>query len=207
MRNGIIAAVIIVVAGVFFTIGWFTSTRGEHERCGVVDRVAEQMNKPQWNVPQSGANQQGSDQWQGRPGGGWGMGPSQHEQGQDQTVPKGESQSGGSSTQQAPSTEQGYLGVWLETVTPELQEQHGLSSSNGALIATIDGSGPARQAGIRRGDVIISIDGTSVTQQEDVVDLITQRQAGESVSVTVDRKGQSLTFRVTLAERPASVSG
>jgi len=93
------------------------------------------------------------------------------------------------------------------TVTPALQQQYGLSGANGALVASVDGAGPALQAGIQRGDVITSIDGTSVATQQDVVNLVAKKNAGDSVSVVVDRHGQSLTFQVTLAARPATISG
>jgi membrane-associated protease RseP (regulator of RpoE activity) len=182
VRNGLLAAVIVVVAGAFFTIGWFTSTRGDQMRPGMM----------------IGIQQQGSDRWQGQPGPRWGMdAPEQGQQG-GQVVPPGEDVPDVTSVQRA------YLGVGLRTVTPELQKQHGLSRSDGALVATLDRGGPAFQAGIRRGDIITSIDGTPVAEREEVVSLVGQMSAGQSVSVGIDRNGQSLTFQVTLGERPAS---
>jgi PDZ domain-containing secreted protein len=190
LRSGIIAAVVVVVAGAFFTIGWFTSTRGEHTYPAKTTGINQQMN-PSQRYP--GRNR--------------GMVIPQQGQGQGQTVPNGQSQSNGQSNQPGQFNQQGYLGVGVETVTPALKQQDGLSRSNGVLVASIDGSGPAFKAGIQRGDIITSVDGTTVTQQEDVVGLIAKMKAGDSVSVTVDRNGQSLTFQVTLGGRPASLSG
>jgi hypothetical protein len=46
VRNGIIAAAVVVVAGAFFTIGCFTSTRGEHRYPTVINGVTRQMLPP-----------------------------------------------------------------------------------------------------------------------------------------------------------------
>ena len=102
---------------------------------------------------------------------------------------------------QTPSTQPGYLGVALETVTAQLQQQYGLSAASGALVVQVDGSGPAVKAGIRQGDVITSIDGTKVTQSQDAVTYIGQKNVGTVVSVTVDRNGQTVTIQVTLGQR------
>jgi S1-C subfamily serine protease len=116
------------------------------------------------------------------------MGAQQQGQGQIQIVPSGPSTQQGRTTQQTPSTEQapsvrqGYLGVGLETVNAALQAQYGLSISSGASVTALDGSGLAVQAGIRQGDVITAIGGATVRQQEDVVSVITQKKAGDSVS-------------------------
>jgi membrane-associated protease RseP (regulator of RpoE activity) len=195
-RCGVAAAVIVLVAGAFFTIGWFTSTRGDHSHAACANEINQQMNLRERGFQQSETGEQGPGQW-----------------GQ-QRYPKGQSQSNGQPNQQqapsgpqAPSSEQGYLGVRVATVNPALQQQYCLSGANGALVASIDGTGPAFEAGIRRGDIITSIDGTSVATQEDVITLVAEKNAGDSISVVVDRNGQSLTFQVTLAPRPTTVSG
>ena len=186
-RAGVAAAVIVVVAGAFFTIGWFTSTRGDHN--GLVAReISQRMNLRGWGSQQSPAGQQTPRQSQGQPN------------------PGGQSPSTTQPSQQAPSTSQAYLGVGLITATPALQQQNGLSSATGALVASVDRSGPAFQAGIRQGDVITSIDGTSVATQQDVVTAVAKKNTGDTVSVTIDRYGQSQTFQVTLGSRQSTVS-
>ena len=188
VRSGIVAAVVVIIAGAFFTIGWFTSTRGEHR----YPPVTRGMNQPM-NMPGGSFNRHG-----GMPTPQQGQGQSQ---GQNQTVPSTPSQS----TPQA--NQQGYLGVGVETVTPNVQQEYGLSRSSGVLVTSVDASGPAAKAGIRQADVIVSVDGTAVTQREQVVSLIGEKRPGDSVSVTIDRAGQSLTLNVTLAARGASLSG
>jgi membrane-associated protease RseP (regulator of RpoE activity) len=210
VRGGIIAAVVVVVAGAFFTIGWFTSTRGEQGHPRMMNDIYQKMNMREQGGSQGGTDQRGMNQWPGYPNRGRGMVVPQQGQTQGQTVPivpTPQSPSNGQSNPQGQSTQQGYLGVGVETVTPALQQQYGLTRSSGVLVASIDGSGPAFKAGIQRGDIITSIDGAPVAQQEDVVGRIAKMKAGNSVSVAVDRNGQSLTFQVTLAGRQASVSG
>jgi serine protease Do len=138
----------------------------------------------------------------------WGMGQQGHSR-RDQGAVVPQQQQGPStpSTQQSQSTQQGYLGVGVATITPELQQQYGLSRSSGVLVASVAPNGPALQAGIRQGDVIVSLNGTQVTQREEVVNLIAGMKARDSVSVAIDRNGQNLTLQVTLAARPASISG
>jgi membrane-associated protease RseP (regulator of RpoE activity) len=204
-RYGVAAAVIVVVAGAFFTIGWFTSTRGDHGRDTIAQVMSQRMkNLPQRGFQQRGAGQQAPGQWQGPnyPNRQYNGQPNQ----QTPSTQQAPSNQQTPSTQQAPSSQQGYLGIGVETVTPALQQQYGLSSATGVLVASIDNTGPASQAGIQRGDVITSIDGTPVTTQEEVVNLVETKTAGESISVVVERSGQSLTFQVTLAARPATIS-
>jgi membrane-associated protease RseP (regulator of RpoE activity) len=201
VRIGIIAAVLVVVAGAFFTIGWFTSTRGDEGRLTMANSIRQKMNMGERGDLQGGTDQRGTNQQRGYSNRGGGMVVPQQGQGQGQAVPTPQSPSNGQSVQQ------GYLGVGVETVTPALQQQDGLSQSSGVLVASIDGSGPAFKAGIQQGDIITSINGASVTQREDVVALIAKMKAGDSVSVVIDRNGKSLTFQVTLGARSASVIG
>ena len=224
VRSGIIAAVVVVVAGAFFTIGWFTSTRGDHERLGIINGINQKMNLGERGRMQGGIYQQGPNQWQGCPNRGRGMMIPQQGQGQGQIVPIPQSQpyvqpqQQGQSpqpaqpsqpqvqpTQPAQPSQQGYLGVGVATVTPQVQQQFGLSRSNGVLITSVDGSGPASKVGIQQGDIVVSINGTTVAQAEEVVRLIGSMKTGDTVSIAIDRQGQSLTVQVTLGGRPSII--
>ncbi|MCX8033174.1 MAG: PDZ domain-containing protein [Thermoleophilia bacterium] len=111
------------------------------------------------------------------------------------------------SSPRVPSAEQAYLGVGVSTVTPELRQRFGLSTDTGALVLSVDRNGPAFQAGLQRLDVITSIDGTPVRTQQDVLDVVTARKPGDTVSIVVNRDGQDLTFQVELGARPVAAHG
>lgn len=193
-RCGVAAAVIVLVAGAFFTIGWFTSTQGD---CGYAlgaERAGKHMGMR-------------DGYWDGRSPSGALPAPQGPAAPQAPSGPRTPAAPQTPVAPEAPSAQQAYLGVGVTTVAPELQQQYGLSRADGALVTSLDRRAPAFQAGIRRGDIITSIDGTPVTTREDVVDLVAKKNPGDSISVVVDRDGQSLTFQVTLSARPAAISG
>jgi S1-C subfamily serine protease len=98
---------------------------------------------------------------------------------------------------------QAYLGVGTIDVTPELQQQYGLSESWGVLIAEVAPGSPAEAAGLQQGDIIMKADGEDVTSTADLFALDQDKKPGDQVQLTVDRNGQVGTVTVTLGERPA----
>jgi S1-C subfamily serine protease len=96
-----------------------------------------------------------------------------------------------------------YLGVGTQPVTPQLQEQFGLSRSSGLMIAEVAPNSPASQAGLQQGDIILKVDGQDVTDSAALAAQIRNMQPGDQVKLVIDRKGTEQTINVTLAERPA----
>ena len=80
--------------------------------------------------------------------------------------------------------------------------QLGLKVDHGAYVIAASPGAPADQAGVKAGDVIVSVDGHDVTSAEDLGTILNDLQPGKTVSVVVDRDGQEQTFDVTLAARP-----
>ena len=66
-----------------------------------------------------------------------------------------------------PQNESGKLGLSLQPVTPKLAQQLGLDENQGLVVTDVDGSGPAAEAGISRGDVIIEINRKPVNSVAD----------------------------------------
>jgi serine protease DegQ len=97
-----------------------------------------------------------------------------------------------------------YLGVGPQTVTPDLQQQFGLSRSSGILVADVTSGGPADKAGIKQGDIIVKIDDKEMIESSDLLTAIRDRKPGDTVQVTVDRGGTTSVISATLAERPAN---
>lgn len=98
----------------------------------------------------------------------------------------------------------GYLGVAIQEVDPEIAKALGLPTLEGVLIADISPGGPAAKAGLRRGDVVTSIDGTDVRSTGQLRNLIAAGPVGKTVSIELLRGGKPQTLRAKLDEMPDS---
>jgi len=78
----------------------------------------------------------------------------------------------------------------------------GQETADGQEITEIVSDGPSANSGLEVGDVITALDDTEVNAQNSLIDLLFEHEAGDTVSVTVDRAGDTQTFDVTLGERP-----
>ena len=94
--------------------------------------------------------------------------------------------------------ERGWLGVSIQDLTPELAKSFGLGDMKGALISDVSKDGPAEEAGLERGDVIISFDGVDIHDSGFLRNKVAETAVGKEVSVTVLRKGKKKEFSVTI---------
>ena len=97
----------------------------------------------------------------------------------------------------------GYLGVKIQTLTPELATQLKLSGQTGALIGEVTPNSPAEKAGLKKNDVIIEFDGKGVTDSRHFRLMVAEKPPGSKVSVKVFRDGKQQTFTVELGELPS----
>ncbi|RMD47276.1 MAG: DegQ family serine endoprotease [Alphaproteobacteria bacterium] len=97
-------------------------------------------------------------------------------------------------------TRRGWLGVRIQDVTPEIADALGLESTDGALVTDVP-PGPAKKAGIRPGDVIITFDGKHVTDTRELVRMVADAEVGATVPVVVLRDGKPVTVKVKLGRR------
>jgi S1-C subfamily serine protease len=72
--------------------------------------------------------------------------------------------------------------------------------SGGVLVAGVDPGGPAASAGIKSGDLIVTVDKTAVTNTDDLATVLAGLKPGTTVPVVVVRNGKKLTFHVKLGE-------
>jgi S1-C subfamily serine protease len=94
-----------------------------------------------------------------------------------------------------------YLGVSTTSVDPGVAAQLDLPVRRGALVLSV--TGPAEQAGIRTGEIIVSVDGSTVANTPDLGRLILEKKPGDRVRVAlVDRQGRRRTVLVALGVRP-----
>ena len=96
----------------------------------------------------------------------------------------------------------GYLGVRVQDITPALMKARDLSTDDGALVNRVEDESPADDAGIRRGDVIIEVNGEDVEDSGDLVDAVRGLEPGSKVDVVVLREGSRRTFKVKVEKRP-----
>jgi S1-C subfamily serine protease len=74
----------------------------------------------------------------------------------------------------------------------------------GALVNNVAQGSPAAAAGIQQGDVITALNGQPVTSESDLLVALAHAKPGQTVSITVNRNGQTLTLHAKLGELPAS---
>ena len=110
-----------------------------------------------------------------------------------------------------------WMGVTLESLTPDLAKTFKYPVSQGALVAAVKAGSPAAKAGIHGGgsivtvqgerftvggDVITALNGKTVTSAEDLVMAIAAYKPGDVVTLTINRHGTSSDVKVTLGTRP-----
>ncbi len=101
-----------------------------------------------------------------------------------------------------------YLGVQMLTLTPDIAKQNNTDPNspiqipevNGVLVMRVVPSSPAASAGIRRGDVIVQIDGEGVTTAEQLQNLVESSRLGQALQVKVQRGDKTQQLSVRTAE-------
>lgn len=87
----------------------------------------------------------------------------------------------------------GWLGVLIQDLTPKMAVRYGLSSqSEGVLITRVEFGSPAMKAGLKTGDLIISLNKKKITDSASLVKAVSKLSPGEKVPLTVIRKRKTL---------------
>lgn len=94
----------------------------------------------------------------------------------------------------------GWLGVTVQEITPEIAEAMELKTPRGVLIADVIKGSPAAEAGIRQGDVVVSINGKEVNDPSALQFLVSEIAPGTKVPVTVIRNGSRKSVTVTIGD-------
>ncbi|WP_376744389.1 Do family serine endopeptidase [Marimonas arenosa] len=97
-------------------------------------------------------------------------------------------------------TRRGWLGVRIQDVTEDVAEAIGLEKVAGALVTDVP-DGPAKDAGVQSGDVILSFDGQDVEDTRGLVRQVGNSEVGKTVRLVVFREGKTQTLKVTLGRR------
>ena len=93
-----------------------------------------------------------------------------------------------------------FIGVWCQPLTRELSEFFGLKEGQGLLVSRVEKEGPAAAAGFKVGDIIVRVDGKRVSTNDELIDLIQDRQKGDKLKVELLRDKKSLAVEVMVDE-------
>jgi S1-C subfamily serine protease len=101
-----------------------------------------------------------------------------------------------------------YIGVAAQTVPVPRRHaiEAGVENRLGAMLTSIDQSGPASQAGLLSHDLVVRLDGEPVTGIDDMIRLLDRNRIGKRVTVEVLRLGRLRTFEITPTERVVAAS-
>lgn len=97
-------------------------------------------------------------------------------------------------------TRRGWLGIRIQSVTPEIAETLGLPDSHGALIASITPGGPAVKAGLQPGDVIVEFNGKKLDASNHLPRLVAETEIGSTATLKLIRDGKEIEAKIEVGE-------
>ncbi len=97
-------------------------------------------------------------------------------------------------------TRRGWLGVRVQRVTEEIADALGLKKATGALIASVNDEGPAKESGLEPGDIILEINGQGIKEMKALPRTIAEYDVGTKVEVTYWRDNKKHRANVTIGE-------
>ncbi|MGD9811946.1 MAG: Do family serine endopeptidase [Sphingobium sp.] len=100
------------------------------------------------------------------------------------------------------SVKRGYIGVQISPLGEDMADSLGLAKNRGEFVQGVEPGGAADKAGVKAGDVIVSVDGREVTPDETLSFLVANQPVGSSVPIVLIRGGKRQTVTVKVGERP-----
>ncbi len=99
------------------------------------------------------------------------------------------------------SVEYPYVGISWSPIDPQIASALNLDNTEGIVVTQVDPSGPAGQAGIQEGDVILAMDGQKIDDEHSLTSLLFTYKPGSAVTLTVERDRQTSQLKITLGTR------
>jgi 2-alkenal reductase len=93
-----------------------------------------------------------------------------------------------------------YLGVSYQSISPSIARRYDLPAQWGAYVTNVDFGSPAANAGLKRGDIIVSVGEQGIDEQNSYINVLFEYQPGDQVTIKALRDGQEMTFDVNLGE-------
>lgn len=97
-----------------------------------------------------------------------------------------------------------FIGLTPGQLTPQIAARLGINNDSGVLVMSIANGGPADDAGIRPGDVLLSLEGKKLSVPEDPLAALRSLDPCQTVTVSLSRDNQSRETKVQLSDRPAN---
>lgn len=97
----------------------------------------------------------------------------------------------------------GWIGVTIQELTPEIAQKFGMKTADGILITDIAKGGPAHNAGLMRGDVILEFDGKTIKDASLLRNMVAQSEINKQIKLKIFRQGQEMSLVVTVKELPS----
>jgi serine protease Do len=100
--------------------------------------------------------------------------------------------------------ERGWLGVEIQAVTPDIAEAFGFGRPRGAIVTKVRPDGPARESGLRQGDLIVAVNGQEISKVGDLPRAVAGLRPGSTAKLKVLRDGDTRDVSVELGTRPSA---
>ena len=101
----------------------------------------------------------------------------------------------------------GWLGVSIRDINEKIAKAYGVKGTEGAMINDVFKGDPADKAGIKRGDVVIELNGSKIKDANSFVQKVRTLAPNSTAKLVIIRKGKRMTFNVKLGERPNTADG
>lgn len=96
------------------------------------------------------------------------------------------------------SLQRAYLGITLTEITEELAVSKGITEMSGVYVVSVDERGGAKAAGIKEGDILLTVNDMTVNSNSQLIGVISQYRPGDKVRIKIQRKGEIIYKEVTL---------
>lgn len=103
------------------------------------------------------------------------------------------------------SIKRGYLGVMIQPLTSEAAKELGLKETNGAIVSQVMKNSAAQKAGIKPGDIIVSVNGKPVQSSSDLPYIISSMKPGTKIKMDIIRNKHRITKEITLGTMSSSM--
>ena len=99
------------------------------------------------------------------------------------------------------SIERPAVGITVYTLTEAMAAKLGVPQ--GVFVESVVKGGPAAQAGLRAGDVILAANGREISEQKELIAIINECSVGDSITLRVHRAGEELELTIRLGNKTA----